>query len=69
METSYIQIPSPSLQSLAKHQGKALYINPAKRDEVPVDYRKKRIVDYLPAILLYVVGFEYFCKNLITKGR
>lgn len=64
----YIQIPSPPPKPIALLQGKPLGIKPAKRDEVPENYRKKRIRDHLSEILLYVVGFEYYCKNIIRKG-
>lgn len=64
----YIQIPPPPPQPITLRQDKPLNIKPARRDEVPEDYRKKRIRDHLSEILLYVVGFEYYCKNLIRKG-
>lgn len=64
----YIQIPSPPPKPLTLHQGKPLDLKPAKRDEVPESYRKKRLKDKLSERLLYVVGFKYYCINLIRKG-
>ena len=64
----YIQAPLPPPQPITLRKGKPLNIKPAKRDEVPEDYRKKRIRDKLSEILLYVVGFKYYCINLIRKG-
>lgn len=51
--------------------GKIPRIKPAKRNEVPEFYRKKRIIDklepYLAEILLYVIGFIDLIRKEISK--
>lgn len=66
MHQHYIQARQ-IFQVITHHQDKALNLKPAKRSEVPADYRKERFAKlrpYLEEILLYAVGFT----ELIRKG-
>lgn len=63
----YIHAPiTPRLIYISKT--KIPRAKPAKRNDVPPAYRKKRFVDHLADALVYVAGFEEMCKSLIRKG-
>lgn len=52
-------------------KGKPLKVKPAKRNEVPVFYRKKRWIDkhkpYLFEIMLYIIAITERGKQLCLK--
>lgn len=53
-------------QAITQHQDKALNLKPAKRNEVPADYRKDKFAKfrpYLEEILLYAVGFTELIRK------
>lgn len=72
MLENYIQAPStPHPVTITK--GKVPRVKPAKREEVPEFYRKKRFVylaklkPYVSEILLHIIGLTEFIRKGIFK--
>lgn len=72
MKTHYIKEPQP-MNPIIVTKGKVPRVKPAKREEVPEFYRKKRFVylaklkPYLSEILLHIMGLAEFIRKGITK--
>lgn len=66
----HIQAPQ-TFQQTAAIKGKPLNVKPAKRNEVPEFYRKKRLIDkhkpYLFEIMLYIIAITERGKQLCLK--
>lgn len=65
----YIQSPSTP-QPIAITKGKVPRVKPAKRDEVPKDYRSQKhetIKEFLFEAILYLVGFTEFIRKGFKK--
>ena len=69
MEPQYIQAPPLPFQYIIIHNGKRLNIRPAKWNEVPPDYRKKRFKDRISERLLYIISFKEKIKSFFRKGN